>query len=519
MTHSILTPRPAEARSPAQPIAKTYRCPPPAPAHCTVTKTEVTKTEVIGTRPVTGESSPTAGISLTDLLAQGAADLQDGRPDLALESFEQAASFAPDDPAAQLNRGIVLRRLGRLDEARLSLERATHLAPDWPETHHSLGRLHFVLGDTESALAHLSRAVELEPRLTVARHHLAVALQRLGRDDEALAEYEHLVAAGSTDWQTHNNLAFLLLRLGDFRRGFRELEWRFQSGGMTPQRLHRPQPVWSGEPLNGRTLLLCEEQGAGDMIQFVRLASQVQDQGGRVLVECGRPLRRLFETVPGVDGCVAPEADCPEADLQLPLLSLPRVLDLSLGEVPGRVLYVAASEDPSLPALAEGLDPFLEPFADRLKIGVVWEGSPANAVNDVRSCTPEVFAPLAQVPGIELFSLQFAPPDEMERTLDGLPIRSLAPWLGDFAHTAAVLERLDVVLTVDTSMAHLAGALGLRTWVILHAPDPDWRWLEGREDSAWYPSLRLFRQPSRGDWVGAMRSVADAARDLLEARQ
>lgn len=510
MTHPVLTPQPVDGNLAGRPAAKTYLCPAPVRAHGAISKT----------RPGTDASAgrDTLVSALADLLAQGATHLRHGRSAQALNAFDRATSLDPADPAAQFNRGVVLRRLGRHVEARKSYERAAALAPLWPEVHHGLGRLHLDLGDAESARACLSRAVELAPESTGARHHLAVAHQRLGRHDEALAEYEHLVANGSSDWQTHNNLAFLLLRRGDFRRGFRELEWRFQAGGATPQRLDRPQPVWHGENLAGRTLLLCEEQGAGDMIQFVRLASKVNDLGGRVLVECGRPLRRLFEWVPGVDGCVDPAADCSDAHFQLPLLSLPRVLGLGLDEVPSRIPYVTAAQDPEMPALAEVLDPTLAPFADRLKIGIVWEGSPDNAVNDVRSCTPEVFAPLAEVPGVELFSLQFAAPDEIELRLDGLPIRSLAPWLGDFAHTAAVLERLDLVLTVDTSMAHLASALGLPTWVMLHAPDPDWRWLEGRDDSPWYPSMRLFRQPSRGDWAGALRSVADAARDLLGAR-
>lgn len=509
MTHPAPTSPPADGHSPGPAAAKTYRCPPPVRAHGAISKTRSTDADA---------SDPSAAAALAEHLAWGAAHLQSGRPDLALEAFDQAASIDRDDPAAQLNRGVVLRRLGRVTDARDSLECAARLAPDWPEAHHGLGRLHLDLGDAESAVACLSRAVELAPHSTATRHHLAVAWQRLGRDGEALAEYDALVAAGSNDWQTHNNLAFLLLRRGHFRRGFRELEWRFQAAGETPQRLNRPQPVWTGESLGGRTLLLCEEQGAGDMIQFVRLASRVRNLGGRILVECRRPLRRLFESVPGVDGCIAPDGECPEVDVQLPLLCLPRVLGLTLDEVPDRVPYVTASEDPCRPPLDEGLDPFLAPFAHRLKIGLVWEGSPDNAVNAARSCTPEVFAPLADISGVELFSLQFAPSDDIERRLAGLPIRSLAPWLGDFAHTAAVLERLDLVLTVDTSMAHLAGALGHETWVVLHAPDPDWRWLEDREDSPWYPSLRLFRQPEPDDWAGAVNAVAEALVCAVEDR-
>ena len=508
MTNSAATPRPIAGQSAGRCKAKTYCCSPPQARDSRIR----IRPEASGhSRP----SDPGLAPTFADSLARGAELLRIGRPVQALEAFDHAVSLDCDDPAGHLNRAVVLRRFARHAEAMASFERATQLGPDWPETHHGLGRLHLDRGAAEAAFACFARATELAPEWNVARHHLAVALQRLGRDDEAVAEYECLVDAGSTDWQTHNNLAFLLLRRGDFRRGFRELEWRFQTQGETPPRLNRHQPVWHGEPLDGRTLLLCEEQGAGDMIQFVRLASRVQNLSGRVLVECGRPLQRLFESVPAVDGCVEPDTACPEADVQLPLLSLPRRLDLALGDVPSEVPYVSASPDPALPSLA-GLDSCLAPFAGRLKVGLVWAGSPDNAMNGVRSCAPEALAPLAAVRGVELFSLQFAQPDEIARRLDGLPIHSLAPWLGDFAHTAAVIQRLDLIVTVDTSMAHLSGALGFPTWVLLHTPDPDWRWLEGRDESPWYPSLRLFRQPGPGDWAGIVRDVAAALGQLRQ---
>ncbi len=481
-------------------------------------------------------------VALARLLAEGVEAMGRGRLESALQRFQRAHCLAPEDPAPLLNGAAALRASGRDPEARGLLERALELGPDWPEIHHNLGSLELDTGRPEAASASLIRAVELAPewpeahhtlglvyrllerfdkaleafdqalRLRpgwpTARHNRAVTHQLSGDEDRALSDYESLAAEGCNLWETHNNLAFLLLKRGDYPRGFRELNWRFQNGGQPAPRVHREQPIWCGQDLQGRTVLLCEEQGAGDMMQFVRLAASIRDVGGQAWVECSGHLRRLFELCPLLDGCVAPDEPCPEADFQLPLLSLPGVLGTRLEEIQATARPYLKPDPASDRELKSTLDPWLEPFADRFKIGIVWTGSPLNGVNGARSCRPEAFVPLANDERVALFSLQFAPREETG--LEGLPIHNLIDFLGDFAHTAAVIQRMDLILTVDTSMAHLAGAIGAEAWVLLHRPGADWRWLEDRSDSPWYPSLRLFHQSRPGDWHGLMATVQDA---------
>ena len=508
-------------------------------------------------------NDPEEAVALGQLLAEGGEWMRRGQVEAAIERFQRARCVAPEDPAALLNLAVAQRRSGRAAEARALLNQALELASDWPEIFHNLGSLELGEGRLEEALEPLKRALDLAPdwpepfhtlglvhrrmqqlsealqafdealRLRPdwieARHNRAVTWQLAGLEDRALAEYESLATQGCGLWETHNNLAFLLLKRGDYRRGFRELDWRFQNGGEPAARVHRPQPLWRGQPLQGRTVLLCEEQGAGDMIQFIRLAAAVRDLGGRVRVECSTNLRRLFESNALLDGCVGPDEPCPEADFQLPLLSLPRVLGTRLEDIHGTRPYLEA--DPTADdELKSTLDPWLARFADRFKVGIVWTGSPLNGVNAARSCRPEDFVPLADDERIALFSLQYAPQEQT--SLGDLPIHNLIDFLGDFAHTAAVLRRLDLVITVDTSMAHLAGATGAEAWVLLHRPGADWRWLEDREDSPWYPTLRLFHQPRAGQWAAGqgtmgqgtegrwkdvMSEVAEALRQRLDS--
>ena len=481
-------------------------------------------------------------VAVTRLLAEGVDAVREGDVESALQAFQRAHILDPEDPAPLLNGAVALRRAGRPAESRGLLVRALELASDWPEIHHNLGCLELDEDRPGAALPSVRRAVELAPdwpeaRQTLgltyrrlerydkaleafeqalvlhpgwqtARHHLAVTHQLSGDEDRALEAYESLVAEGCDLWETHNNLAFLLLKRGQYPRGFLELNWRFQNGGEPAPRLHRSQPIWRGEDLRGRTVLLCEEQGAGDMMQFIRLAESIRRRGGRAWVECGDHLRRLFESCPFLDGRVAPDEPCPDADFQLPMLSLPGVLGTHLEDVQAAARPYLRPDPEADMELKSTLDPWLAPFADRYKIGIVWTGSPLNGVNEARSCRPEDFVTLAADERVALFSLQFAPRETTG--LEGLPIHNLIDFLGDFAHTAAVMQRMDLILTVDTSMAHLAGAVGAEAWVLLHRPGADWRWLEDRTDSPWYPSLRLFHQPQPGDWGGVMTEVRDA---------
>ncbi|MGB0513370.1 MAG: hypothetical protein ACPGJE_00865, partial [Wenzhouxiangellaceae bacterium] len=264
------------------------------------------------------------------------------------------------------------------------------------------------------------------------------------------------------------------------------------------------------QPLAGETLLLCAEQGAGDLIQFARFVPAIAARGGRILLECPASLTRLMRTLAGVDDLVDPTRPCPEASLQFPIMSLPRVLGRDFRPRPVTAPYLASAgdENPALESLLKGPD---------LKVGVVWNGDHDNPQNPVRSCRPEDFGVLSEIDGVQLVSLQYRDDGLTAGELDSHGILSLGSALGDFASAGSILERLDLTITIDTAVAHLAGALNRSAWVLLSRPS-DWRWPDAGSSTPWYESLRLFHQPSAGDWAGVFERVAGELRTLQRTR-
>jgi len=340
----------------------------------------------------------------------------------------------------------------------------------------------------------------LKPDYADAHSNLANALKEEGRTAEALTYYQialwHQPDAPSVRW----NRALTWLQAGNFEHGWPEYEWRWQRK-QTPARPFR-QPRWDGSPLHGRTILLYSEQGLGDTIQFVRYASMVKERGGRVVVECPGMLLDLFRSCSGIDQLVAEAQPLPDFDVQAPLMSLPALFRTTLETVPAEVPYLHA--DPNC----------IEKWRQRLtydgtlKVGICWQGNPHHQWDRHRSIPLCYFAPLAEVPDVKLFSLQKWHGVEQLRELTGrLPIIELSD-AETFADTAAVMTLLDLIITADTSVAHLAGALGVPVWVAL-AKIADWRWLFDREDTPWYPTMRLFRQPTLGDWKTVFNCMAE----------
>jgi ADP-heptose:LPS heptosyltransferase len=292
--------------------------------------------------------------------------------------------------------------------------------------------------------------------------------------------------------------------MGDFEHGWPEYEWRWRRPKSPPRRL--PQPRWDGAPLAGKTLLVYMEQGLGDMLQFIRYAPLLKAQGANVLVECPAFLHPLLSRCPGIDRLLAEGSPLPEFDVHVPLLSLPHLLGTTLATIPAQVPYLYAGEE-RVQRWAEELRP-LEGF----KVGICWQGNRHHQWDHFRSFPVEHFAALAAVPGVRLVSLQKGPGAEQLRKLGGsFPVVELDSEkdasAAAFMDTAAIMKNLDLVVTVDTSIAHLAGGLGVPVWVALSAVS-DWRWLLQREDSPWYPTLRLFRQRALGDWDGVFGRMA-----------
>lgn len=428
-------------------------------------------------------------------LQQAAARKAAGDLDGALSELQRGLELVPAWPEALLNLGNLQLARSEIAAALEAYHKGLELRPDWPQAWNALGTALRIAGDLEGSAAAHGKAIDLAPDWAVAHHNRAVALQRLDREAEAEAGLRRAIELAPDSAASRVALAQLLLKRGDFAAGWREFEWRFQMS--ETRRSARPQSVWQGEPLNGRILLVSAEQGSGAQIQFVRFASRLADLGGRIWMEAPPNLARLFVTCAGVERIVALDDPCPEADFQVPLLSVPRLLGITLSNIPAEIPFLSAPEEPR-----PDLDALFASYRKDLKVGIAWNGNPLHPLNPDRSCSPACFSALVDLPGVRLFSLQYGEaPGESG-------IVSLAESLGDFASTAAVMERLDLIVTVDTCTAHLAGALGRPVWTLLHTPC-DWRWMTGRNDSPWYPGMRLIRQERPGDWAGVFRQVRE----------
>jgi Tfp pilus assembly protein PilF len=417
-----------------------------------------------------------------------------GKLDEAQACYERALALRPDRVESLIGLGLVLRAQGRLEEAVARYERALALSPDHPDAHNNLGIALVDLGRQEDAITHHDRALALQPGRAELHYNLGSVLQRQGLYAEALTCYGRALALKPDYGQAHLNRSLALLLTGEFDEGWQEYEWRF---AVARYDRNFDQPLWSGEPLGGRSILIHAEQGFGDALQFVRYVPAVAERGGNVVLEVPAPLVSLARTVAGASEVVAAGDPLPTFDCHCPLLSLPRVFKTNLATIPNAVPYVV------IPASASAAWAERIPTTPGLRVGVVWAGTTVGAI-DLR-----LLKPLWDVDGVSWFSLQVGDRSGDVSSLAGVKITDLSPWLTDFAETAAAVCRLDLVISVDTSVPHLAGALGRPTWLLLRYP-PEWRWLLEREDSPWYPTARLFRQRKDGDWPEVAREVAAA---------
>jgi hypothetical protein len=354
----------------------------------------------------------------------------------------------------------------------------------------NLGDLLKEMGQLDEALVFLQRAVEAQPVAAEAQVNAGQTVR-----------FEPAVA------QARCNLGLALLLAGRFAEGWPYYEWRTRCQGAAPPLVDRRR--WQGEPLEGRTILLGCEQGMGDALQFVRYAPLVKQRGGIVLIDCRPALARLLATCAGVDAVVTSGAPRPPIDVWSPLPSLPAVFGTREETIPGDVPYLKPGEE-----LVEQWRKELSGY-DGLKIGIAWQGDPNNLLDHERSFPLQHFERLARLDGVRLFSLQMGVGSEQLATWAGQqPVVDFGQRLGDFYNTAAIVRNLDLVISCDSSPAHLAGSIAAPVWVALtHVPD--WRWLLGRSDNPWYPTMRLFRQQRRGDWEGVFGAIEAALRERL----
>ena len=416
-----------------------------------------------------------------------------GRTDEAVAHYRQALQLRPNFAAAYNNLGAALRQQGQLAAAADCYRQALRLLPNYAEAHYNLGTACTQQGRLDDAVASYREAVRLKPEYAEAHFHLGQALRARGHQDEALAAFRRLLQLRPDNPEAHLSRALTWLLLGDFEQGWPEYEWRLQCKDFYRPPFSRPR--WDGSPLQGRTILLHAEQGLGDTLQFVRYAPLVKGRGGSVILACQKTLLALLAGCPGIDRLVAADAEPPPFDVHAALPSLPALFATTVATVPATVPYLSAD-----PTLVERWRSELS-ASPGFKVGIAWQGNPNYPADRYRSFPLARFAPLAGVPGVRLFSLQKGPGTEQLRAAGMFPVIDLGPRLdegtGPFVDTAAVMKNLDLVVTVDTALAHLAGALGVPVWLVLSSA-ADCRWMLDREDSPWYPTLRLFR-PSAGD--------------------
>lgn len=425
----------------------------------------------------------------------------------------------PDNPDALHLMGVTAHRAGLSESAVGLIERAIRLKPREPRYYSNCGEIYRRMGKLDPAVAYLRQALLLDPQYSMAHGNLGSALLDQGKTIQAIDSLRTAIRLDPGNAEAHWNLSLALLVTGNFEDGWKEYDWRWEANQKQAKRRY-PQPQWDGSDPSGCTILLYSEQGLGDTLQFVRYVPLVAARAGKVVVECRPELRRLLESMPEILLAVTGES-LPQFDVHLPVLSLPRVFGTTLENIPARVPYLLPR--PDLVRWWQEQGGF---DRDRLNVGLAWAGS-RNHVNDRNRSFPfDTFLPLLDVPGVVFYSLQkgdAAGSSPMQRINTSLV--DLTADLADFADTAALVSNLDLIISVDTAVAHLAGALAKPVWTLLPCV-PDWRWMLERDDSPWYPTMKLFRQTIPGDWASVIRSVAEELtacacrqRNLLPASQ
>lgn len=441
-----------------------------------------------------------------EALAHGWRLHQAGQWSAAEQVYRQVLQANPADANAWCYLGIACHDQDRLDEAVAAYRRAIQLQPNFPIVFNNLGNTLRLQRKLADAVACFDQALQLKPDYVNAHKNKGTALVWEGRLDEALACYGRALEFAPDDADTHKNRGVILLLLGRFDEGWPEYAWRWKTDEVS--RPKYPQPLWDGSPLDGKTILLTAEQGLGDTVHFIRYAALLkQKYDCRVIAACPKALLPLLQTCPGIDALVAQEETPPPFDVYCALLDVPGILRDHPGTFPCRIPYLSAA-----PELVRQWHDYLAAYGG-YKIGLAWQGNPKHQADRMRSMPLAEFGPLGKLKGIQFFSLQKGAGveqlDTLAGTLDLVPLGTqLDESAGAFMDTAAVLCNLDLLITTDTAIAHVAGALGVPTWLALSYV-PDWRWLLERRDSPWYPTLRLFRQPAVGDWAGVVRQMGE----------
>jgi tetratricopeptide (TPR) repeat protein len=450
------------------------------------------------------------------LHALGLIAYQKGQYEQAVELINKAIAANCSIPEFYNNIGLAFDEQGQYTAAIENYRRALKLKPDYVEAYNNLGITLRVRGEFTEAIECYRRAIQIRPDLAELYCNLADVYRDMGQCSEANANYDQAIQLKPDCYQAHWHKALALLLSGNFTEGWAEYKWRRHPDLKITTYPHHylPELAWDGSSFKGKRLLVHYEQGLGDTLQFVRYLPMVKSRGGTVILEVRKPLFNLLQGFEGADELVMGSFEHkPDVkfDLHTSLMDLPCIFATTLETIPGKVPYIYS--DPAK------LRIWKERFAKHgFKIGIVWAGSSEHAKNHARSCPLRCFAPLTKIPHVRLYSLQKGPAAQQLKDFAAQTnVINIAAQLQDFADTAGVIANLDLVISVDTAVLHLAGAMGKAVWALL-SYTPDWRWMLDRYDNPWYPTMRLFRQTKLGDWTTVQQRVADELSQYVNKR-
>jgi tetratricopeptide (TPR) repeat protein len=437
-----------------------------------------------------------------------------GKLDESLEVLSRALERFPDDPEAYYNLGASLKAKGRLEEAEQCYQKAIVLNPGLPETYYNLGNVFKEMGKLDEACQQFYQSLKLNPKFAETYNNLGMIYKEKGELDYALKMFNTASEVKPGFAEAHWNKGLTILLTGNFLEGWEGYEWRWEKPDYKRYKRKFIAPLWQGEDLFEKRILLHAEQGYGDTLQMIRYASLVADRGARVFVECPQELLTLLAGTPGVGLVLGRGESFPEFDFHCPLMSLPKAFGTTLETIPQTVPYIIAN-----PALIKIWKARVDAKGEGFRVGLVWAGNPEHLNDRNRSCSSETLSLLAQVKDVQFYSLQIGGAGkETTGTTPSFGMIDLTGLIRNFSDTAALIENLDLVISVDTAVAHLSGALGRMIWTMLPF-SPDWRWLLGRGDSPWYPTMRLYRQPEPGNWKEVVKKVKDDLQQLAEGRR
>lgn len=451
-------------------------------------------------------------LSLDDKLSIARINLADccrlqGQLDAALSISARAVEDIPESAEAWNMLGAIKLDSDDISGAVAAIEKALLLDPRSADALCNMGNIQLRTGELDAAVSAYQRALEFNPSHLDAIVNLGTALQTGGFTRDAIAHYDAVLARQPNHVDARWNRALALLSEGDYKNGFEEYEARWELPNFKPRQF--PGEAWDGRRLTGEKLLVWAEQGFGDAIQMARFIPLLADCGATVILECHPPLTALFTNIPGVSQCFNYGTAAPASDYNVPLMSLPHLLGIEPETLPAEVPYLFPPVDRE-PA-AEIIQ------ASGLKVGMIWRGRPSAKNFLGRPCPLTALAPLAEVPDVSLFSLQVGDAaDEINQQRWGKNVLNLGDDFNDFADTAAAMAALDLIISIDTAAAHLSGALGLNTWTLL-SPYADWRWSRGRQECAWYPTMRQFWRPPSANWGELALDVATALQEQAAA--